>query len=199
MKQGPFYFIQKVKGTCIPEEGHIYTYYKEWGALAPNAPHFCGPCYIFSNVFKKDVFNFFVKDVEILRLLKAKEGGENVQILSTCRILERKRQTIHEARPLDINCLQDIAGIRAALDVLSTYLGDQFVINLERFKDLPTCIEAARHLCNNQSQNVVQLFLLKQLVRHDSNGIDAVKERCKRNELKWIMPPQSEVGYIFTP
>ena len=135
-----------------------------------------------------------------MRLLKAKEGGENVQILSTCNILERTLRTIqgtHSPNALDLNCLQDIAGIRAALDALSTYLGDDFVENLQRFDAFPKCLEAARHVCNNQSRSAVQLFLLKRLVRHDPNGVNAVKERCKRKELKWILPPQAEVKQIF--
>ena len=110
-----------------------------------------------------------------------------------CSILERTLQTIHETGPLEVDCLQDIAGIRAALDVLSTYLRDDFVENFQRLDPFPKCLDAARHLCIHPSRNVVQLFLLKQLVRNDPNGIDAVKERCKRNELKWIMPPQAEV------
>ena len=138
--------------------------------------------------------------METVKLLKAKEGGKNVQILSTSKVLERALRTIHgRQNSLNINCLRDIAGIRAALDVLSTYLGDDFVENLKHFQALPKCLETAKHLCSNSSRSVLQLFLLKQLVRHDPNGIDAVKERCKRTELKWIMPPQSEVIQFFTP
>ena len=133
-----------------------------------------------------------------MKLLKAKEGRENVQILLASRELERALHTIHiHQNSLSINCLKDIAGIRAALDVLSTYLGDDFAENVKRFEALPKCLETAKHLCSNSSRSVLQLFLLKQLVRHDSNGIDAVKERCKRKELKWIMPPQSEVIQFF--
>ena len=130
-----------------------------------------------------------------MKLLKAKEGGENVQILLASRLLERTLRTIQVTRSpnLDIARLKDIAGIRAALDVLSTYLSEDFVGNFERLDAFPKCLETAKHLCGNSSRFVIQLFLLKQLVRHDPNGIDAVKERCKRNELKWIMPPQSEV------
>ncbi len=134
--------------------------------------------------------------METVTLLKAKEGGENVQIVLASSILERALRTIHVTRSpnsLDIDRLKGIAGIRAALDVLSTYLGEDFVGNLERFDAFPKCLETARHLCSNSSRSVIQLFLLKQLVRHDPNGIDAVKERCKRSKLKWIMPPQTEV------
>ena len=132
--------------------------------------------------------------METVKLLKAKEGGENVQILLASRELERTLRTIHgHQNSLTINCLRDIAGIRAALDVLSTYLGDDFVENVKRFEALPKCIETAKHLCSNSSRSVLQSFLLKQLVRHDPNGVEAVKERCKGKELKWIMPPQSEV------
>ena len=134
--------------------------------------------------------------METVKLLKLKDAGENVQILATCSILERTLRTIG-THSLDINCLKDIAGIRAALDVLSTYLRDDFVENFQRLDAFPKCLDAARHLCMHPNRNVVQLFLLKQLVRHDPNGIDAVKERCKRRELKWIMPPQAEVRYIF--
>ncbi len=122
-----------------------------------------------------------------------KEAGGNVQILLASRMLERILKTINvtpSPNALTINCLRDIAGIRAALDALSTYLGDDFADNLERFKVLPKCLELAKHLCRHSS---IQLFLLKLLVRHDPDGIDAVKERCKRKELKWILPPQLEV------
>jgi hypothetical protein len=139
--------------------------------------------------------------VETVKLLKVKEAGKNVQIMSTCSILERTLRTINvtpqSPNALDINCLKDVAGIRAALDVLSTYLGDDFVDNYERLDGFPKCLETAKHLCSHPNRNVIQLFLLKQLVRHDPNGINAVKERCKRRELKWIMPPQSEVRQIF--
>ena len=128
-----------------------------------------------------------------MKLLKFKEAGENTQILEICSILERAIGT----HSLDIKCLKDIAGIRAALDVLSTYLRDDFVENFQRLDAFHKCLDAARHLCMHPSRNVVQLFLLKQLVCNDPNGIDAVKERCKRRELKWIMPPQAEVTYIF--
>ncbi|CAB4005222.1 Hypothetical predicted protein, partial [Paramuricea clavata] len=132
-------------------------------------------------------------DVETVKLLKAKEGGENIQISLASRILDRTLRTIHvTSNSLNVNCLKDIAGIRASLDVLSTYLGDDFTDNVRRFKALPKCLEAAKHLCSNSSRSVIQSFLLKQLVRYDPNGIDAVKERCKREEFKWIMPPQSE-------
>jgi hypothetical protein len=133
-----------------------------------------------------------------VKLLKAKEGGENVQILLASKVLERALRTIHGYQnSLNINCLRDIAGIRAALDVFSAYLGDDFPENVKHFQAFPKCLETAKHLCFNSSRSVLQLFLLKQLVRHDPNGIDAVKERCKRTELKWIMPPQSEVIYFL--
>ena len=134
-----------------------------------------------------------------MKLLTAKEGGDNVQIILASKILERTLRTLSTATEMDINCLKDIAVIRAALDAFSTYLGDNFAENLERFEALPKCLDTAKHLCSHQSRSVVQLFLLKQLVRHDPNGIDAVKERCKKRELKWIMPPQSEVikNFIF--
>jgi hypothetical protein len=136
--------------------------------------------------------------VETVKLLKAKEGGENVQIILASKVLERTLRTIHgHQNSLNIDCLRDIAGIRAALDVLSTYLGDDFAENVKRFQALRKCLETAKYLCSDSSRSVLQLFLLKQLVRHDPNGIDAVKERCKRTELRWIMPPQSEVIHFF--
>ena len=138
--------------------------------------------------------------METVKLLKAKQGGENVQILMASGILERTLRTIHvtsSPNSLNIDRLKDIAGIRATLDVLSTYISEDFVENFERLDAFPKCLETARHLCSNSSRFVIQLFLLKQLVRHDPNGIDAVKERCKRNELKWVMPPQSEVRQFF--
>ena len=139
--------------------------------------------------------------MERLQLLKAKEGGEKVQTILIGRNLKRMMQTLHAASSpsaVNMDCLKDIAVIRATLDALSTYLGDDFADNIERCKDLTTCLEAAKHLCSNPSRFAVQLFLLKQLVRHDPNGIDAVKERCKRKQLKWIMPPQAEVFRIIS-
>jgi hypothetical protein len=152
--------------------------------------------YIFYAVF--NTLFFFNKDVETVKLLKAKEGGENVQILTTCSILERTLRTnrltpSQSLNVLDINCLEDVAGIRAALDVLSTYLGDDFVDNFKRLDGFSKCLEAAKYMCNDPNRSTIQLFLLKQLVRHDPNGLGAVQERCKRKELKWIMPPQAEV------
>ena len=135
--------------------------------------------------------------MESVKLLTAKEGGDNVQIICANRTLERTLRTLSSMTKIDINCLKDIAGIRAALDAFSTYLGDTFAENLGRFEALPKCLDTAKRLCSHQSRSVVQLFLLKQLVRHDANGIDAVKERCKRRELKWILPPQSEVMKNF--
>ena len=133
-------------------------------------------------------------------MLKAKEAKENAQISLASRILDRclrNNYVTHSSNSLNIDCLKDIAGIRAALDILSTYLGENFEGNLERLDAFPKCLETARHLCSDPSRSVIQLFLLKQLVRHDPNGIDAVKERCKRKELKWIMPPQLEVRHFL--
>ena len=137
---------------------------------------------------------FFTKDVETMKLLKGKEGGANVQIVMASQILERTLRTIPlKASPnaLDINCLKGVAGIRAALDVLSQYLDDNFSENMRQFEALSKCLETAKHMCSNSSRSVIQFFLLKQLVRH--SGIDAVKERCKRRELNWILPPMLEV------
>ena len=129
-----------------------------------------------------------------MKLLKGKKGGGNVQILLASKILERTLRTIAaEASPnaLDINCLKDVAGIRAALDVLSKYLDDDFAENIKQFDALSKCLETAKHLCCKSSRSVIQLFLLKQLV-HQS-GIDAVKKRCKTKELNWILPKMPEV------
>ena len=128
-----------------------------------------------------------------MKLLKGKEGGQNVQLMLTSQILKRTLRNLHAAAGLDVESLKNISGIRAALDVLSTYLGDDFGDNFQHLKALSDCLETAKHLCSNSNRVVVQLFLLKQLVRYDPNGFDAVKQRCKRKELKWILPPQAEV------
>ena len=134
------------------------------------------------------------QDVETVKLLKGREANENVQITMASRILESSLRTVQLApNTVDVNSLQDIARIRAALDVVSTYLNEDYASNVERLPDLLKCLETARHLCSNETRSVVQFFFLKQLVRHDQNGIDSVKERCKRKELRWILPPQSEV------
>ena len=132
-----------------------------------------------------------------MKLLKGKEGGANVQILMATRILERTLRTIPiKALPnsLNIDCLKNIAAIRAALDVLSQYLDENFAENLGTFSALSKCLETAKHMCCNSSRSVIQFFLLKQLVRH--SGIDTVKERCKRKELDWILPPMLEVIHL---
>ena len=135
-----------------------------------------------------------------LKFLKVKEAGENAQISVENTNLRRTMQTLHVTRlpsAVNINCLKDVAVIRATLDALSTHLGDNFAVNIKRFKNLPTCLEAAKHLCSNPGRLPIQLFLLKQLVRNDPNGIDAVKERCKRKELEWIVQPQAGVNESF--
>ena len=132
-----------------------------------------------------------------MKLLTGKKGRANVQILMASQILERTLRTIPiKALPnsLNINCLKDIAAIRAALDVLSEYLDDNFAENLGTFSALSKCLETAKHMCCNSSRSVIQFFLLKQLVRR--SGIDAVKERCKKKELNWILPPMSEVIHL---
>ena len=132
-----------------------------------------------------------------MKLLKGKEGGANVQILMATRILERTLRTVPiKALPnsLNIDCLKNIAAIRAALDVLSQYLDENFAENLGTFSALSKCLETAKHMCCNSSRSVIQFFLLKQLVRH--SGIDTVKERCKRKELDWILPPMLEVIHL---
>ncbi|XP_028416584.1 E3 ubiquitin-protein ligase rnf213-alpha-like [Dendronephthya gigantea] len=131
-----------------------------------------------------------MEDVETVTLLKAREGGENVQLNIASRILDRSLRNISSSsNTLTVSCLEDIAGIRSALEVVSSYLSDDFADNVKRFPKLSNCLASAKQLC---SRFVVKLFLLKQLVRHDPNGIDAVKERCRKEELNWIMPPQSE-------
>ena len=134
-----------------------------------------------------------------MKLLKGKEGGANVQILMASQILERKLQTFanNTASPnsLNIDCLKDIAAIRAALDVLSQYLDENFAENLGKFSALSKCLETAKHMCCNSSRAVIRFFLLKQLVRH--SGINAVKERCSKMELDWILPPMLEVLHLI--
>ncbi|CAB4014180.1 E3 ubiquitin- ligase rnf213-alpha-like, partial [Paramuricea clavata] len=163
---------------------HLEEYLHRASGLAEQREHFIEVCVLCVQC---------MEDVQTVKLLKAKEGGANVQILLASRELARTLRTIHiHQNSLTTNCLKDIAGIRAALDVLSTYLGDDFAENVKRFDALPKCLETAKHLCSNSSRSALQLFLLKQLVRHDPNGIEAVKERCKTKDLKWIMPPQFE-------
>ena len=146
-------------------------------------------------MFLTKIFLFF-KDFERVKLLKA-EG--NAQILMAITNLKETIQTFPATsrKVVNIDSLKDIAVIRATLDVLSTYLGADFAANIERFENLTTCLEAAKHLCSNPSQFSIQLFLLKQLVRNDPDGIDAVKEICKRGELVWILLPQAEVEQII--
>ena len=134
--------------------------------------------------------------METLKLLKGKKAGDNVQIKMAVRILERTLRTFSSIQPsqsLDVNCLKDIAGIRASFDVLSGYLGDDFGDNFKKIESFPKCIEAARHLCSNLKRSPIRLFLLKQLLHKDCSGIDAIKKRCERTELQWILSKNSEV------
>ena len=128
-----------------------------------------------------------------------KDDQENAQFILASENL--KGTVLSQTSPLpnvgNIRCLEAIAFIRAALDALSSYLGNDFEDNIKHFEALPTCLEAAKTLCSDASRFPIQLFLLKQLVRHDPNGIDGVKERCKRKELEWIMPPHAEVKKII--
>lgn len=109
--------------------------------------------------------------------------------------LERSLRTItSSANTLTVDSLKDIASIRAALEVFSTYLGSDFLDNMQRFESLPACLTTVKHLCSHPSRSFIQLFLLKLLVRQDPNGIEAVKERCKIGHLQWILPPQYNVS-----
>ena len=131
-----------------------------------------------------------------MKLLKGKKAGNNVQIKMAVRILERTLRTFSSIQPsqsLDVNCLKDIAGIKAALEVLAGYLGDDFGDNLKKIESFPKCIEAARLLCSNLERSPIRLFLLKQLLHKDCNGIDAIKKRCERTELQWILQQSLEV------
>ena len=140
--------------------------------------------------------------MERVKYLKLKDDEENAQFIVASKNLKGTvlSQTSPSPNVGNISCLEAIAFIRAALDVLSTYLGNDFADNIRRFEALPTCLEAAKKLCNDPSRSAIQLFLLKQLVRHDPNGIDGVKERCKRKELEWIMPQQAKVkkNYFYS-
>ena len=142
-----------------------------------------------------DNYLIIIQDFETVKFLKAKEGGENVQILLADKILKRSLQTIAgkaSLNAMDINSLKDVAGIRAALDVISKYLDKNFADNIKQFGALSMCLETVKHLCCNSGRSVIQLFLLKHLVHH--RGIDAVKESCKTKELNWILPQMLEVS-----
>ena len=125
------------------------------------------------------------------KLLKAKQTEGSVEINMLCRILDRTLRNFRTYKKLDINSLKDVAAIRAAFSELPAYFNEDISENVKSNAELRKCIQAAKHLCENESS--LQLFLLKQLVHNDENGFDGVKERCKIKELKWILPPQSEV------
>ena len=124
-------------------------------------------------------------------MLKAKQTEGSVEINMLCKILDRTLRNFRTYKNLDINSLKDVAAIRAAFSELPAYFNEDISENLKSNSELRKCIQAAKHLCENES--ALQLFLLKQLVHNDENGFDGVKERCKIKELKWILPPQSEV------
>ena len=106
-------------------------------------------------------------------------------------ILLKTQSTFCNGETLNIEKLRDIALIRAAFNELSTFINDNLPENLESHPKLKECIQTAKNLCENRS--FLQLFLLKQLVLNDSNGLDGVKERCRNKKLKWILPPQLKV------
>ena len=130
-------------------------------------------------------------------MLQAKEDSEDTQLSvandTLCRALKTISTSAASSSSLSVACLKDIGRIRAALDVVSTYLSGDFAHNIENFESFYQCIESAKDLCCDSSRSVIQFFLLKLLVHHDPNGIDGVKEKCKRKELEWILPPQSKV------
>ena len=140
-----------------------------------------------------------MQDAETTKLLKTKEIGNNVQIVKATRMLESSLQVFSvELRTspnlISASSLQTIATIRAALEVLSTYLGDNYATNAEINETFPFFLQAARKLCAMANRSAIRLFLLKQLVR--KYGIDTMKEKCEQSELQWILPVQNQV--LFT-
>ena len=140
-----------------------------------------------------------MQDAETTKLLKTKEIGNNVQIVKATRMLESSMQVFSvELRTspnlISASSLQTVATTRAALEVLSTCLGDNYATNAERNETFQSFLQAARRLCAMANRSPIRLFLLKQLVR--KYGIDTMKEKCEQSELQWILPVQNQV--LFT-
>ena len=127
--------------------------------------------------------------------LKFKEAGEDTQMASAITALERSLQTFaisaRTGNVFDVKCLQTVAAIRTALNVLSEYLDETFDKNLENYKHFKNFLDVARNLCGSEKRSSIRLFLLKQLVRR--NGIDSVKKQCESKELQWLLPQQHQV------
>ena len=128
-------------------------------------------------------------------LLKSKEAGEDIQMLAALKSLERSLQNFsigaRTENVFDVNSLQNVAAIRAALNILWKYLDENFDENLRKYNNLQTLLDVTKRLCESENRSPIRLFLLKQLVR--KYGIDNVKKRCEKKELQWILPPESQV------
>lgn len=134
--------------------------------------------------------------METTKLLKCKDAGKNIEICKASKMVERSLQvlSIDMKMPPDIisiTSLQTVADTRAALVVLSTYLGEDYTKNVQTLEGLPKLVDVARNLCSGTNRSYIQLFLLKQLVR--KYGIGIIKERYQNVELQWIFPPKNQV------
>ena len=111
------------------------------------------------------------------------------------KLLERSVQNYsigaRTERVFDVNSLQGVGAVRAALNILWQYLDENFDENFRKYDNLQALLDVARGLCESENRSSVRLFLLKQLVRR--YGIDTVKKRCEKKELQWILPPQRQV------
>ena len=131
-----------------------------------------------------------------MKLLKCKEAGEDNQILMATRTLESSLQVFSigirtPPNVFNVNSLQTVAATRAAIDVLSTFLGEDYASNRQQYKNFSAFLQVTRNLCTYVSRSPIRLFLLKQLVR--KHGIDFIKEKCRNEELQWILPVQNKV------
>ncbi|XP_046860853.1 E3 ubiquitin-protein ligase RNF213-like [Xenia sp. Carnegie-2017] len=176
------YILQRllaIKGRESEVCEYLEEYLSRAQGLSTNKKHLMSVCVLFVHC---------IEDVEIGKLLKAKQTESSVEIQMLNDILLKTQSTFCNGETLDIKKLKDFALIRAAFSELSTFINDDLFKNLETYPKLRECIQAAKNLCENRS--FLQLFLQKQLVLNDSNGLDGAKERCKNKELKWILPPQ---------
>ena len=136
-----------------------------------------------------------------MKLIKCKETSDSAQILLAIELLKEATENLQidirsPPNTFSVLSLQGVAAIRAAFDVLSSYLGKDCLENIKKHENFSNYLEVSKNLCIASNQSPVRLFLLKQLVR--KYGIDAVKDRCRNEWLSWILPVENQVECFHT-
>ena len=116
-------------------------------------------------------------------------------------------QASRQAQQLDVEALQGVANARFALALIAKFM---FMSGSEDRegpwqkeeirRGLKVLFDEARRMCCETQNSPPHIYLLKQLVRRF--GLDSVKRLSKRNDLKWILPPENgdtQVSAIIQP